>query len=94
MFGAILYVYALKSRNPNGNKTARTFLDVPFSQSVVNVPLLTIILHFGYSKTADLQARSTAPSAALRACISAVFEKPVEMCCKSLNIHRFLKQTL
>ena len=31
-----LYVYELKPRYPNGNKTARTFLDVPFRQKCIS----------------------------------------------------------
>ena len=37
-------------------------------------------------KTADIQAHSAAPSAALRACRSAIFERNCENVCKPLDI--------
>ena len=46
---------------------------------------LTIVLCFNRWKTADIQAHSAAPSAALRACRSAVFERNCDHSCKPLK---------
>ena len=37
----LLYMF-MNTRNPNGNKTARTFWDVPFRQSVLTVLVLFV----------------------------------------------------
>ena len=45
-----------------------------------------LFLSFNCWKIADIQAHSAAPSAALRACISAIFERNHENVCKPLDI--------